>query len=244
MVVYLLTTALYDKPVTGLSKLSRFVYVTASLFLIAMTQSRTGWLLALFLFIVWIAFKTLAAFRGKDRAVIIVLILACILIISGLAVAYHTEIITLLGKDATLSGRTEIFNAILRVIFSRPLLGYGYIAYFYGPNNFLMGVMSDPQSPQQALDNGYLGVWLDLGLAGIVLLGYTAFRAWRNILTNVKNGRAEQIGWYASIIMLAIVSNTVERMFMLPNYLAWILYMMACLGLRQEVLQSRDQEAA
>lgn len=244
MVTFLLTTALYNKTSGGLSRFSRFIYITASLFLIAMTQSRTGWLLAAFLFAVWIAFKAIAAFRGKDRAVIVFLIVSFCLIVTGFALTYYAQIITLLGKDSTLSGRTEIFAAMLQVIFARPLVGYGYIAYFYGPHNFILGVSTDPQSPQQALDNGYLGLWLDLGAIGILLLGMVLLRAWRDILICIRNGRAEQVGWHVSIIMLAIASNTVERMFLLPNYLAWIMCMMACLGLRQEVLKSQDQEAA
>jgi O-antigen ligase len=71
------------------------------------------------------------------------------------------------GRDLTLTGRTELWAAVLEKIWQRPWLGYGYFGFWRG----LEGASTDVLecSPMEAphSHNGLLDLWLDLGLLGL-----------------------------------------------------------------------------
>lgn len=74
-----------------------------------------------------------------------------------------------LGKDATLTGRTQIWAEIWRLIHLRPLLGYGYDAVWtdtslWGP---LRWVTKELQFTPSHAHNSWLEQWLGLGEIGL-----------------------------------------------------------------------------
>jgi len=154
---------------------------------------------------------------------------------------YSTAILAVLGKDSTVSGRTDIFKNVFGSIIKHPVLGYGYMAFFNGGGGESSDVSLYSRVVLPTVDNGYLGVWLDLGGIGLGLFALTLIRAIRDAIYCFRNNMASDINWYVSIIVLAVVSNTAERMIMIPNYLAWIMYVMACMGLNTEARGIRSQ---
>jgi len=85
-------------------------------------------------------------------------------------VASNTEtILNALGRDVTLSGRTELWSAVLSEIWQSPWLGYGYKGYWVGWNGPSAVIWSQfPWLPPHA-HNGVLNVWLELGVLGLLL---------------------------------------------------------------------------
>lgn len=79
----------------------------------------------------------------------------------------------LLGKDATLTGRTKIWEAVMRQINERPLTGFGYAAVWddksgWGP---LAWITKDAGFKAQHAHNSWLEQWLGMGLFGLVAWG-------------------------------------------------------------------------
>jgi len=76
----------------------------------------------------------------------------------------------LLGRDATLTGRTDIWGILAENISQKPLLGYGYGA-FWGPDsepgNWLREAL---QWDAPTAHNGWLEVAIGLGFVGLTLL--------------------------------------------------------------------------
>ena len=70
------------------------------------------------------------------------------------------------GRDATLTGRSEIWKAVLR-IHTNPLIGTGYESFWLGPR--LARVWETAGAVNEA-HNGYLEVYLNLGLIGDFLV--------------------------------------------------------------------------
>jgi len=81
----------------------------------------------------------------------------------------------LLGKDATLTGRTKIWTAVLRQINERPWQGFGYAATWddTGPWGPLAWIVHDSGFRPHHAHNSWLEQWLALGLPG--LIAWTAF---------------------------------------------------------------------
>ena len=79
----------------------------------------------------------------------------------------------LLGKDATLTGRTKIWAAVMRQIEERPWTGFGYSAVWddksgWGP---LAWITKDAGFKAQHAHNSWLEQWLGMGLAGLIAWG-------------------------------------------------------------------------
>ena len=66
----------------------------------------------------------------------------------------------------------------------------------------------------------------------------------RNGVTCLKHGTTPHAKWYLSIIVMTIVSNIAEMTLMFPNYLTWIMCVLACVGLAHESKQIRRQACA
>jgi exopolysaccharide production protein ExoQ len=90
-----------------------------------------------------------------------------------------------LGRDTTLTGRTNIWHfAILMV--EHPLLGAGFESFWVGPRLAQMEVLID-QGVNQA-HNGYIEVYLNLGWLGLFLLLFLLLYAYRRISSDARLG--------------------------------------------------------
>jgi exopolysaccharide production protein ExoQ len=72
------------------------------------------------------------------------------------------------GRDATFTGRTGLWETVLREPIN-PLIGVGYASFWLGERLTRFWAMY-PTSPPIQAHNGYLEVYLNLGLIGVILL--------------------------------------------------------------------------
>lgn len=80
------------------------------------------------------------------------------------------RVFDLLGRDATLTGRTDIWLVLADNIRERPLLGYGYGAFWApesGPGNWVRDAL---QWDAPTAHNGWLEVTIALGFVGLAFL--------------------------------------------------------------------------
>ena len=59
-----------------------------------------------------------------------VVLLTLLLLIASVAVFTPDSLLELIGKDPTLTGRTDIWGYVIPFIYQRPLLGWGYAAFW------------------------------------------------------------------------------------------------------------------
>jgi len=79
-------------------------------------------------------------------------------------------ILNLLGRDATLTGRTDIWAVLADAIADRPLLGYGYGAFWQLDSMPAYRVRSATEWLVPTTHNGWLETALSVGLIGLGLL--------------------------------------------------------------------------
>lgn len=131
-------------------------------------------------------------------------------------------LLSLIGKDPTLTGRTDIWNELGRAISARPLLGYGYQA-FWAP-------LSEPRYwLQQAVDwaapsghNGWLDLAVSLGLVGAALFAVDfLLTIWRA----VKASATSPAGVFAlgALAQFALFSMS-ESIILWQNSIIWATY--------------------
>ena len=79
-------------------------------------------------------------------------------------------IFNLLGRDATLTGRTDIWSVLVDAIGNRPLLGYGYGAFWQLESMPAYRVRAATEWLVPTAHNGWLETALGVGLIGLGLL--------------------------------------------------------------------------
>jgi exopolysaccharide production protein ExoQ len=84
-----------------------------------------------------------------------------------------------LGRNSTLTGRTQIWAAVLAQHIN-PVLGTGFESFWMG--NRLQSVWSLSQVGIEEAHNGYLELYLNLGWVGLTLLAALAVTGYRNAL--------------------------------------------------------------
>ena len=82
------------------------------------------------------------------------------------------------GRDPTLTDRTAIWSIVLSM-HTNPLVGTGYESFWLGPR--LQKVWQLFGATINESHNGYLEVYLNLGLIGVLLLVGLLITSYRNI---------------------------------------------------------------
>lgn len=151
-----------------------------------------------------------------------------ILAIGGVAnlLASNSEILlNSLGKDATLTGRTDLWDAVSEMIWMRPILGYGYGGFWTagsdGPAVYVWDAVD--WRPVHA-HNGLLNLWLDIGLLGVFVFicGYLML-----IIRSLSWVRVTQTAtgfWPLLYMTFMLLYNQTESSLLGQNDFFWILY--------------------
>lgn len=106
---------------------------------------------------------------------------------------------SLIGRSETLSGRSEIWDSVMRVASENPILGVGYGGYWglsTGAYKMHFEVMQS--------HSGYLEVYLQVGVVGIFFLFLWVFEFLRNVQRGLSEGleMAVLAGCFAWVLLL------------------------------------------
>ena len=107
----------------------------------------------------------------------------CLYLILALGFGISAEIAGTVGRDPTLTGRTDLWRILLNMN-TNSLVGAGYESFWLGPR--LEWVSQRFASVNEA-HNGYLEVYLNLGLIGVCLLGGFLIASYRSICKRFKS---------------------------------------------------------
>jgi O-antigen ligase len=145
-------------------------------------------------------------------------------LIGGVALFASDAVFGLLGKDATLTGRTQIWAAVLHRINDRPWLGYGYAAIWdetdrWGP---LAWITHDAGFRAHHAHNSWLEQWLSLGVPGLIAWG--AFYL-QTLVANVVTLYRDK-GAYLALpffVLYSLVMLT-ESIAVVYNDMRWVIF--------------------
>jgi O-antigen ligase len=245
--LFLFTPAVFLRRAGSHNVLKTFAYGLFCAMIVVLSQSVTSMLLLVFIALFTSAFGILKYFRNRDALFIAVALAALSIPILLLISANQVELTEWLGKDATFSGRTFIWQSILLFIAKKPWLGYGYMAFFSSKNAGAGEFSTVVGFSVNHAHNGFLMVWLDLGLVGLAIVTMILIRALSNLRRIWTRGFARMGEWYALIIVLVLLSNIDERGLASANDLTWLLFVVACAGLSrlarvEPAISSRREE--
>jgi exopolysaccharide production protein ExoQ len=240
--VYMLMPALYCKVRTLHKRAMIIAYVVLVMLCVIMSQARTGWLLLASSLSVAAFIKVQARFTNKERLLWIFALSAVGVLSIWIAFTYFAQIAVLLGKDPTLTGRTEIFKALLIEVLKEPLWGYGYVAFFTGNGEWLNFALRSGLTGLGNAENPVLQIWLDLGLIGVACLFLSLFQACRNIALCLVNNPSKYVQWCTMMVFLNLAALLGGDKIMFPHTIEWLLYVVAFVGLSAEAQRIRTQK--
>lgn len=140
-----------------------------------------------------------------------------------------------LGRDATLTGRTQLWRDCIHEILQRPLLGYGW-------SGFWTGTMSGPSryvlerntwQPPDA-HNAVLELMLNVGIIGAALFCIVFFRGLVRAVGHVRR-RPDVLGLFPLVFLSFTFLQSVTERGVVNRDLAWSLFVVAI------VLAARDR---
>ena len=158
---------------------------------------------------------------------------------------YPNLLFGFLGRDATLTGRTELWALVLRFVWDRPLLGWGYSAMWLPDDNVTRAISDAVGWTVPQAHNALLEVTLQLGVVGLVIvLTFIVVSIWR-AMRCLAAGHYK-LGMYSLTFFLAInISGITEFTLAQNQNIEWVVFnvLSFCCGLtilgRQQTNVSR-----
>ena len=207
--------------------------VVLPLGLIVMSQSKTSLILTAVLIGVRVLGPHIAR-RRRDQLPFLVFALVVglpLLIIA--ASAAQAFLLGLIGRDPTLTGRTEHWSLLLTFVARHPVLGYGYEGFWIGAGDSL-DVVRSLHAVMTGSDSAFVDTMLEFGLLGLVLLIAVFAGAVRDIVKLGRMASPPLLGyWYAGVILATMVGSVTEILFLPYDGVVSFIFVLCCAGLRK-----------
>ena len=171
-----LVVGLHSRTQGLVEKLIRGSVIILSFVFIAMSGSRTGYILTIFALVVTIGLRFSARIRSLDRLLFLMVLAIPSTLIAVFIGSHFNQILAAMDKDPTLTQRTIIWAQVLPSITKHPLMGYGYSAFWSGLNGESMQTVLTTGWMEGQAQNGYIDTLLQLGLVGLIPLLTVFFR--------------------------------------------------------------------
>jgi len=215
----------------GSFRYHRLVYIALTSLMIFMAHAMTARLVLLAYLIFMALIRTYLSFGRRSAFLLCGLLVAASALIACVSLPFVPQILHSIGRNATLTGRTGIWAAVLRAIAKRPLLGYGYYAFWQGLKGESASLLIGSRWVFGYAHNGILEIGLQLGILGVAVFFVTLFQAIGNAWFCLRNGCPPGVEWYIGVIALTIMYNIDESTLLWPIDFLSILYVLACCGL-------------
>jgi exopolysaccharide production protein ExoQ len=160
-------------------------------------------------------------------ALMVPLACAALIVLAGATVwigDHLYSVLDLLNRDVTLTGRADLWAAVIDMINQHRWLGYGYSAFWLGmdgPSAYIWTLVG--WQPPHA-HNGFLDITLDLGLIGLtillILLGSSFVHALMLALRRTARAQIFPLLFMSFILILSLV----ESRHLGRNTMFWIIF--------------------
>jgi exopolysaccharide production protein ExoQ len=149
-------------------------------------------------------------------------------------------ILSSVGRDVTLTGRTVLWAAVLQKIFERKWLGYGFGSFWIGTPDTSQAVWSVTYAINRwepiSAHNGFLDLALALGVLGVLIFLFGMASIVRKSFFRWNNGT--QFGfWPVAYLIVMILENMGETSLFRQNNVYWVLYVIIAFAASPRTLQ-------
>jgi len=207
-----------------------FTFVAAVGLIIA-TQSITA-VVALVGLLLVLQFAPALRWKGRVRTLIGFSAAAMVVPAIFLLVHYWALITNLLGRNGTLTGRAQLWAISFSSIELKPLLGYGYSAFWMVSEEALrINAMLRWTVPHA--HNAYMDLALELGLIGVLLyLAAYVVALWRAV-AYMRTDSETSSKWPLVYLCFILLYSLTESSVLVPGSIFWMLFVAAACTVAQ-----------
>jgi O-antigen ligase len=148
----------------------------------------------------------------------------CLYLVLAFGLNMNGQLAGAVGRDPTLTDRTKIWELVLSM-HTNPLLGTGYESFWLGPR--LERIWHAGLGFINEAHNGYLEVYLNLGLIGLLLLSVFLIASYWNICNRLRD--------YSALTSLALALWTIVLFYDVTEAafrgsLLWLIFLLGALA--------------
>jgi exopolysaccharide production protein ExoQ len=144
----------------------------------------------------------------------------CIYLILAFGLDINGDLAGAVGRDPTLTGRSDIWKAVLST-HTNPIVGAGYESFWLGDR--LTVIWRSPAGHVNEAHNGYLELYLSLGLVGVSLLFALLVSSYRIICKKLSSLKLASLG-LALWTVLLFYNMTESAAF--KGQLLWVIFLL------------------
>ncbi|MBA3922898.1 MAG: O-antigen ligase family protein [Nostocaceae cyanobacterium] len=164
----------------------------------------------------------------QNSSRVVPLTIAIILVAAGATTLLldNLEVLgNVLGKDLTLSGRTDIWAIMWELIEQRPLLGYGFNGFWRGWDSEVSAyIWRTLEWDCPYGHNGFLDLMAELGVVGLGLFIMSLTTAYLRGVRWLRLTRSIEGVWPLMCLTFLVLYNLSEGSLLATNSIFWILY--------------------
>ena len=191
--------------------------------LVVLSTSMTSLLGLLMVFAVVLAATVLL--RRPILAVLVIYgsLLSAAALTIGLALDADA-VFQLVGRDASMTGRTDIWEPLWDGLSNRPWTGFGYSAYWHDPQGPAWALRRALQWDVPSAHNGWVELWLDIGLGGVLIFAAVFLIATARALAVAFREVGTETLWTLVFLTLFLLFSITESSIARQNNLVWVMY--------------------
>lgn len=140
-------------------------------------------------------------------------------------------VLDLLGRNSTLTGRSQLWASVWDAIWKRPILGYGYDCFWANMGGTALDVRAGAGFLAQRSDNGYLDLALGLGIVGILAFLLVFGLSFGRAIAFLKSEARATGLWPITYLCIFLVQNVSESTLLTRGTFTLLLFIMTSTSL-------------
>jgi O-antigen ligase len=212
------------------------IALAMGMWLLKLSASRTSQICFVLGVLIILSHKLPVLRTDPRRIIVLALVALPVFYISNMMFGLSDKFLAMIGRNPTLTGRTEIWQAIKKHPVN-PAIGLGYMMYwdYYG------GVDLERYTVKyKTSHNGYLDTYLDAGVLGLcalaILLLAVGRRSTREFLTGSQWGRLA-FAFFVAMLLYNVAETTYGRRSSL-----WFVFLLFAINMRGVLPVTRFEE--
>jgi exopolysaccharide production protein ExoQ len=158
-------------------------WIAVAAITLAIAQSATIYVaLVIVVIVALMALLVRAASTPRARGLAYAGIAAAVVVVAAVGILLRSPILKVLGKSSELTGRTDIWNEVIRLAEQRPVFGWGWVSYWTPWVEPFKSFLKKGGVQVMHAHDAWLDVWLQLGILGLIvfiaLVLSTLVRSW------------------------------------------------------------------
>lgn len=216
----------------------RILWLLACAALVLLSRSATSIVVAC---TIPLAVLLVRVVRLRLRTAIPVLIgLTTAAVVAVFTLADNFSLILLqLGRDSTLTGRTQLWQVVSLAISRRVWLGYGFNSFWLGMGGDSAAVLTSVRWAVRQAHNGFLDLWLELGVVGLVLFCCLFFVSTKHAIAYARDDSSAEGAWPLLYLWFMLLANLTESGILRQNNLFWALFVAVSASLSIQYRRAR-----